>query len=237
LSPAEIYKRAGVTPPVPSGQSGTAVAVSPPLGPVARPPLTKEQGDAQAFASAAALAETKLSPMTEKDIPNVIEAGIAANTKPGWLMSLAKTQIDSPTRRWANSMWQFTNAINRKESGAAITDEEWVTARQLYIPVPGDGPREIADKRLNRINKINSLVTEGWNADQAGGEQFKSDWTAKGVDFTIQPPDVKSKTKTESKTDTTPRAPDANRPANAPPEWDHLSERGKQLWLQQHGGG
>ena len=117
------------------------------------PRVTPEQDKARSFADAAAQNETHLTPMTPKDIPDVISASIATNNDGRFLTNVLQSNVDEKTKLWAQTMLQFTNAINRKESGAAITDEEWRTARQLYIPMPKDGPEVLRRKYAARVQK------------------------------------------------------------------------------------
>lgn len=52
----------------------------------------------------------------------------------------------------------FVNAVLRKESGAAITADEFANASRQYFPVPGDSEATVEQKRLNRITAYNSIV-------------------------------------------------------------------------------
>lgn len=66
----------------------------------------------------------------------------------------------------------FINALLRRESGAAISPEEFASARQQYIPQPGDGAAVLESKRINRQSAINSLKTEAGNlVDEAPQQQ------------------------------------------------------------------
>lgn len=51
----------------------------------------------------------------------------------------------------------FTAAILRKESGAAIGKEEYANADRQYFPQPGDSPAVIEQKRRNRISAIRGI--------------------------------------------------------------------------------
>mgnify|MGYP000296456774 FL=1 len=51
----------------------------------------------------------------------------------------------------------FTAAILRKESGAAIGKEEYANADRQYFPQPGDSASVIEQKRRNRINAIRGI--------------------------------------------------------------------------------
>jgi hypothetical protein len=49
------------------------------------------------------------------------------------------------------------SVLLRKDSGAAITEPEWAYARKTWIPVPGDGPEMVAQKRASRQEALNSI--------------------------------------------------------------------------------
>jgi len=145
------------------------------------PRVTPEQDKARSFANSAAQAETHLTSMTPKDIPNTMQAWLVTQNDPGLLMTAAQNDQDEKTKLWAQTMWQFTNAINRKESGAAITNEEWATARKQYIPMPRDGPALLKQKYEARIQKIRDFANEGFRSDPKAREAFDKDWTTKGA--------------------------------------------------------
>jgi hypothetical protein len=52
----------------------------------------------------------------------------------------------------------FVNAVLRRESGAAIADSEFKSARLQYFPVIGDGPRQIETKRKRRETATQLLI-------------------------------------------------------------------------------
>jgi hypothetical protein len=51
----------------------------------------------------------------------------------------------------------FTAAILRKESGAAIGRDEYANADKQYFPQPGDSPAVIQQKKQNRISAIRGI--------------------------------------------------------------------------------
>jgi hypothetical protein len=57
----------------------------------------------------------------------------------------------------------FITAVLRRESGAAIAPEEYVTARSVYIPLPGDEAEVLAQKALAR-----QIVFEGMKNESVG---------------------------------------------------------------------
>jgi len=75
-------------------------------------------------------------------------------------------------------------AILRKESGAAISAEEWRNIFMRYAPVRGDSPAVIAQKRQNMYKAIKALSNESRRGgaalkqraeSQAGGQQATPD--------------------------------------------------------------
>lgn len=54
----------------------------------------------------------------------------------------------------------FVNATLRKESGAAISNSEFESARQQYFPQPGDSPAVIEQKRKNRELSTRGMLAE-----------------------------------------------------------------------------
>ena len=127
--------------------------------------------------------------MTPKDIPDVISAHIMTNNNGSFLhRRLAGATLTTRPKLWAQTMLQFTNAINRKESGAAITDEEWRTARQLYIPTPNDKAPELKRKYMrpgvqkypgHRQRRLQKRPGRRLINSPRSGRARARDWTAK----------------------------------------------------------
>jgi len=60
---------------------------------------------------------------------------------------------------------EFLQAILRKDTGAAITEQEQRLYGETYLPQPGDGPAVLEQKRLARARAIEALRM-GMNPDQ-----------------------------------------------------------------------
>lgn len=58
----------------------------------------------------------------------------------------------------------FINAVLRRESGAAITPAEFTNARRQYLPMPGDTPETVAQKKANRDLVFATLKREAGRA-------------------------------------------------------------------------
>ncbi len=52
---------------------------------------------------------------------------------------------------------EFLAAILRKDSGGAITPEEWSSYGPMYLPAPGDNPEQLANKREARARAMDAL--------------------------------------------------------------------------------
>lgn len=128
--------------------------------------VTESQGNAKAFglrATAANTALEKLITPRKKGGGGYVATGAggtwdmltAGRTNTNWLASAAG-------QKYQNLAKAFIAPILRKESGAAISESEWTSAKQLYIPWPGDQADVLTQKAENRINAIQGL------SEQAG---------------------------------------------------------------------
>lgn len=52
---------------------------------------------------------------------------------------------------------EFLQAILRKDTGAAITPQETAEYGSVYLPVPGDGPAILEQKRLSRLRALEAI--------------------------------------------------------------------------------
>lgn len=72
----------------------------------------------------------------------------------------------------------FISAILRKESGAAISEDEFKRESEKYFPLPGDSEKNIAYKQLLRKQAINNLKTSAnikYVKDNETGETIEID--------------------------------------------------------------
>lgn len=58
----------------------------------------------------------------------------------------------------------FVNSVLRRESGAAISPEEFRSAEKQYFPRPGDSAEVLLQKKQNRDLTANNLINEGGSA-------------------------------------------------------------------------
>lgn len=110
------------------------------------------------------------------DDPNVVAAatdyiGAAKANAPlgigNYLATPEYQKFDQATRN-------FVNAVLRKESGAAISESEFESARKQYFPQPGDTPGKIAQKAENRKTVINAMKRTAAGALLQGDNQFQA---------------------------------------------------------------
>lgn len=89
---------------------------------------------------------------------------------------------DTAARQQAQAERNFVNAILRRESGAAISKDEFANAEEQYFPRYGDTPEVLEQKRQNRILAIDNLKNESGKAyspftppKDVGGSKNKTD--------------------------------------------------------------
>lgn len=74
-------------------------------------------------------------------------------------------------QKFDQSVRDFVNAQLRKESGAAISEGEFESARKQYFPQPGDSADVIKQKARNRATAINAMKRTAAGALTQGGQQ------------------------------------------------------------------
>ncbi len=65
---------------------------------------------------------------------------------------------------YAQARLDFISAILRKESGAAISAQEYITEERRYFPQPGDSAAVIRQKRNARATAMATLAQEAGEA-------------------------------------------------------------------------
>ncbi len=66
---------------------------------------------------------------------------------------------NSDDRSYNQAKRSFISAVLRKESGAAISNQEYANEGKKYFPEPGDGPQQIAQKAAERDRAIQTLIS------------------------------------------------------------------------------
>ncbi len=74
---------------------------------------------------------------------------------------LPNTLKSADRQRFDQAQRNFINAVLRRESGAAISPDEFDNARLQYFPQPGDKQEVLIQKKRNRDMVISALLREG----------------------------------------------------------------------------
>lgn len=160
---ADFMVRAGA-------QSGMALTVgadgqvSFSTGGVTAKPLTEGQSNAAGFYSRMGNAQSVINDL-EKEGTDMY--AFLLNQVP-----LANAFQSPEFQRYQRAKTDFITAVLRKESGAAIGQNEYTTEDQKYFPQVGDSPQVIADKRKAREIAIESMKTaagSGVQSSSSGG--------------------------------------------------------------------
>ena len=105
-----------------------------------------------------------------------------------WLPKFVRSE---DRRLFEQSERNFINALLRRESGAAIAPDEFVSAREQYIPIASDPQSVLEAKARNRNIVFEGLKAEGFDAfdiisEQVGGfNAFTNPERVNEVDKTI----------------------------------------------------
>lgn len=122
----------------------------------AGPKLTEEQSKAAGFYSRASRANEALEQLYSD--PEFKPAGYLEQAKsnlPKWMGG----GISEQEQVLKASKLAFVASVLRKESGAAVTPDEFAQYDGMYFPQPGDGPKVTEFKRQLRNEFLNSLQT------------------------------------------------------------------------------
>ena len=79
-----------------------------------------------------------------------------------------------------NSGNEFLQAILRKETGAAITQDEQILYGQVYLPQPGDGPDVLAAKKGARQRAVDA-IDAGMSPEQMVAQEKALGWVNGGA--------------------------------------------------------
>jgi len=148
---ATITRRLPSSLPEPPGGALPEVLTTP--GAAKAPQMTEPQSQAAGFADRMVNA-----------LPIITDTSPAAMSR--WQQLLGKVPlagnsfVSSEFQQHIQAERDFINAVLRKESGAAISESEFVNARQQYIPQPGDQPAVLAQKAKNRETVLANLTRD-----------------------------------------------------------------------------
>lgn len=97
---------------------------------------------------------------------------------------LYKVVKNPDAQRYYNAVRTFINSVMRNESGAAIAESEFSSARDQYIPGPGDTAETIAQKRRNRQAAVAGMRASAGDKASAAAESAMG--TFKALDPRIE---------------------------------------------------
>lgn len=148
--------------------------------------LTQDQANAVAFGARALDAQNTLRALEASGTTNTNGFYRAASSLPGI------DTVGAAATNWLNSDQQqsyeqaqrnFVSAVLRKESGAAISNEEYANEGKKYFPQPGDTAATIEQKARAR-----DLAIEGLKAQAGqGASLINGIITAANQDYSAQP--------------------------------------------------
>jgi hypothetical protein len=82
------------------------------------------------------------------------ELSSALSTKVGWMRAAQSPELQV----YADAAESFISGVLRRDSGAAITDEEWEREYRKFFPVYGDKPATLEAKRIRREQETSVMV-------------------------------------------------------------------------------
>lgn len=93
------------------------------------------------------------------------DALLALGQKQGSRVPIVGNYMKTPEYRQAERAGkEFLAMILRKESGGAITTDEWQEYGPMFLPMPGDDAQTVADKRVARQRALDALKMGGGTA-------------------------------------------------------------------------
>jgi len=140
-------------------------------------PPTDVQFAAGGFAKRMSQAESVFGELTKKGFDRTADTAGMASYLPG---SMKPDDLKSQEQAERN----FANAILRKESGAAISKDEFANAEQQYFPRAGDSAEVLAQKQQNREQAIATMAAQAGPAMAAIPDVAKKAPGVKGGDGT-----------------------------------------------------
>lgn len=146
-------------------RTGTARPVMDQNGQPVKPdkPLTDAQSKALLFGTRAQESEKVLGGVGDKYSPTGIATKQALGKAPligGALEMGANATLSDNSQQAEQAQRDFINAVLRRESGAVISDSEFVNAAKQYFPQPNDSKAVKEQKAKNRALAINGILAE-----------------------------------------------------------------------------
>lgn len=135
--------------------------------------LTDAQSKALLFGTRMQEADAVLNKLATQgtDRPSLIKSGVERTPLIGGALgAVANSTVASPAQQQVEQAQRdFINAVLRRESGAVITDSEFVNAREQYFPQVGDSAAVKEQKKMNRQRARELMLEEVPNARRTGG--------------------------------------------------------------------
>lgn len=175
-----------------AGSGGGSVPPSSGGGSTVNPDLqgkpTVSQVDAAAFASRMRRAHQQMLKLESSNLDELqgwwAEFAIGAPRQVSDRMRSGKAQV------YYDAAKQFVLAILRRDTGAAVTKEEWEQYGPLYLVMPADKPDRIRYKQREREAVIEDTARSAGEADagESSGGQGKTDLdvTWENIDYTAE---------------------------------------------------
>lgn len=165
---------------------------------IEREKLKNEGGGKLTDAQANALLFGERAAQSDKQLADLVSGQIDPKTgQPVPGSQLNPTSPGTTFQRWLPNRMQsdkvqlleqskinFVSAVLRKESGSAISKDEWAYANRQYFPVDGDSAKVLQQKQQNRLTAIGGLLRQGGKDGQAIMSKYRlsSDQSAAGTD-------------------------------------------------------
>lgn len=133
--------------------------------------VTPKGTDAQFTSATYANRMEQAQTVFNKVLPNIKSANPVAFKA----QLLLPSYLQPPeVQEFAQATKNFITAQLRKESGAAISPEEFKTAYAQYIPAPGDSSEVLKQKEQNRLLNTKNLINAAGTAYVPLQEEFKA---------------------------------------------------------------
>jgi hypothetical protein len=116
--------------------------------------MTEVQGNAQQFANRMEAAQSAITPDIEKE---ALGLSGAAQQIAGKVPVVGAALQSEAYQKYAQAKSQFITAVLRKESGAAISHEEFNRYDKEFFPQPGDKPGAVAQKAKEREVALDAM--------------------------------------------------------------------------------
>jgi hypothetical protein len=124
----------------------------------AQKPLTDDQSKAVGFASRLRDADARLS---SQEVQNALQSGYD-NTVAGIPLGIGNSLVTNEYQIGDQARRDFLNSQLRRESGAVIGNQEFLSGAKQYFPEYGDKPDVLLNKAASRKQAIyNMLVSAG----------------------------------------------------------------------------